>query len=487
MQTNTVSPDQTVSRDLQVSAETRKIPEIVHRLNVWQYLERSLHRILAGWGRHQSSWDDKVALHRHVWDQAEVVRRLRERVAEFPGGKPDAPVSPELEKVSNAVLLAPSFEDALDGVYHLLLQALIRAYVAYVQQAHPVHDAPTISLLHEINTIKEQHFFWYREYRRRQPHTTDANYREAVQKAVDSLGGFLKAIPFKGKGGARPCGLDSDFRTPKYSHRPANWKCEHDIMPFIRLNFGRDIETRRLYWGMGYMHEMNLPDDQLNWLFWGHYMPWDWHHDISRHLWDESRHGHSGYSRLKDWGLDLHDVGFPPYNNEALIEAYADGNGREGKPLTIKRQPDLDFTLPGEPMTAKDLYEQVFFIGMVAENGHFIVKNESYDDFRDAGDMESAEMMLFDIIDETTHVQYAHKWLPELAKQAGISNEGYRERASRMRKELQADEDSRIEEDRALLREENPAYQHYQSLLERIRKVAPLTGDPCKARSRKPM
>jgi len=138
MQTSSVSPDQTVSRDLQVSAETRKIPEIVHRLNAWQYLERSIHRILAGWGRHQSSWDDKVALHRHVWDQAEVVRRLRERVAEFPGGKPDAPVSPELEKVSHAVLLAPSFEDALDGVYHLLLQALIRAYVAYVQQAHPV-------------------------------------------------------------------------------------------------------------------------------------------------------------------------------------------------------------------------------------------------------------------------------------------------------------------------------------------------------------
>jgi len=29
---------------LQVTPETRKIPEIVNRLNDWQYLERSVHR-----------------------------------------------------------------------------------------------------------------------------------------------------------------------------------------------------------------------------------------------------------------------------------------------------------------------------------------------------------------------------------------------------------------------------------------------------------
>jgi len=272
-----------------------------------------------------------------------------------------------LEAVSNAVLLAPTFEDALDGVYQLLLQAMVRAYVGYVQEAHPIHDAPTLSML----------------------------------------------------------------------------------------------------------HEMNLPDDQLNWIYWGHYMPWDWHHDISRHLWDESRHGHSGYSRLKDWGLDLHDVGFPPYNNEALIEAFTADESESGQRLSVPRQPELDFSLAGEPMSAKDLYEAVFFIGMVAENGHFIVKNESYDDFRDAEDLESAEMMLFDIIDETTHVQYAHRWLPLLAEHAGGSNDGYRERAVRVRKALQQ-EDARIEEDQRRMRPDDPAYQHYVHLLQRVREAAPL-------------
>lgn len=484
-----ISSGATASRSVQVDAQTRKVPEIVSRLNDWQYLERSVHRILAGWGRHQSSWDDKVALHRHIWDQAEIVRRLRERVSEFPGGKPDAAVSPELEKVANAVLLAPSFEDAIDGIYRILLQALVKAYVAYVQAAHPVHDAPTISMLHEINTIKEQHFFWYREYRRSNPHTTDATYHAQVEAAIAACGGFQKALPVEKKAsGARPCGIGSDFRTPKYSNRPANWRCEHDILPFVRANFETDMETRRLWWAVAYMLEMNLPDDQLNWIYWGHYMPWEWHHDISRHLWDESRHGQSGYSRLKDFGLDLQDVGFPPYNNDEKARSHLNENGEAGEVSSYVSQPELDFGEPGEPMSPKDLYEAVFFIGMVAENGHFIVKNESYDDFRDAEDMESAEMMLFDIIDETAHVRYAHKWLPLLAEKAGVSNEGYRERAARIRKELQEEEDARVEEARQMNLKDNPAYEHYCGLLERMRAVAPLKADAAgKKRSRKPM
>lgn len=46
-------------------------------------------------------------------------------------------------------------------------------------------------------------------------------------------------------------------------------------------------------------------------------------------------------------------------------------------------------------------------------------------------------MMLFDIIDETTHVQYAHKWLPLLAEKAEIDNADYKVRAAQIRREAQ--------------------------------------------------
>ena len=63
-------------------------------------------------------------------------------------------------------------------------------------------------------------------------------------------------------------------------------------------------------------------------------------------------------------------------------------------------------------MPRQQLYERVSFIGMIAETGHFVVKRETYDDFKAGGNLELAELMLFDITDESAHIQYAHKWLP---------------------------------------------------------------------------
>ena len=102
-----------------VEPSTKQRPRNVDLMNDWQYVERCIHRLLAAWGRDLPEWENKSALHRHIWDQAECVRRLRERVEQFPGGKADAPVSARLEHLANAVLLAPSLQDALDGIYEL--------------------------------------------------------------------------------------------------------------------------------------------------------------------------------------------------------------------------------------------------------------------------------------------------------------------------------------------------------------------------------
>ncbi len=474
------------SRKVLVSATTRRVPEFVRQLNEWQYLERTLHRLLAAWGRHHVEIEDKAALHRHVWDQAEVIRRLRDRIEQFPGGKPDGPVHPAFGKLADAALLAPSFQDALDAIYHHLPRALVRAYAEHVRDAHPVHDAPTVALLHEINTIKEQHSFWYREYRRRHPHAGDAAYRRRLEEEIAGLAHFRQPMPaFSGEGAAL-CGVGTDFVPPWSSGRPAEWCSRHDILPYLSADFSGNAEARRLFWAIGYFWEINLPDDQLRWLYYGHRMPWAWHHDVSRHLWDESRHGLSGLFRLRDWGISLADVGLPH-----------DAKGRrafpEGTPMAERVSDpfvrETDFLAPGEPMSPRDLYEAVYFIGMVAENGHFIVKNEAYDDFRQGADYESAEMMLFDIIDETTHVQYAHRWLPLLAEQAGIDNAGYRERASKDRARMQEDELRRIGEAGSLPRVAGfGPWDHYQDLLERVRKAAPFRpGFEPEERSPRPM
>ena len=344
-------------------------------------------------------------------------------------------------------------------------------------------------MLHEINTIKEQHYFWYRDYRRRNPHATDSAYRAGLESAIAESNSFLKPMPDFTGAGAGLCGAGTGFRLPRYSRRPAGWAPDYNIMPYISADFTGSAETRRLFWAIGYFWEINLPDDQLRWIYYGHYMPWAWQHDVSRHLWDESRHGCSGMSRLQDWNISIHEVGIPPYGRDGLMRHPPGTPIAESIIHPFIDESAVDYSTPGEPMSKKDLYTEVFEIGMVAENGHFVVKNESYDDFREGEDLESAEMMLFDIIDETTHVQYAHRWLPLLAEHAGVDNTDYRQRAARIRAERQENENRVIQEALTLPRTAGYGpWDHYQHLLERIRSMTPLHPNASlKPRSPKPM
>lgn len=420
------------------------------------------------------------------------MRRLRERVAQFPGGKPDAPVSARLERLANVVLLAPSLDDALDGIYLFLLKALVSAYGEYSSHAHPVHDAPTIALLHEINQIKSQQWLWYRDWRRRYPHTTRADYRAAVERELAACGHLHHPLPVGSEGAARPAGVGTDFRLARFSARNVPIRPKYPFMDYVRADFRTSIEARRLFWGFGYMLEKNLPDDQLRWIYDGHYMPWDWHHDISRHLWDESRHGDSGYSRLRDFNIGFDDVGFPGYDQADRDKVLKEISAAQGIPLDecYARHQELLTPYRAEPNTKAELYQHVFMIGMVAETGHFVVKNEGYVDFKEGQDLESAEMMLFDIIDETAHVQYAHRWLPLLAQEAGVDNSDYRERAAKVREDYQKNADQGAAELLQSLPRTpgHPTYDFYQDLLARIRAVAPLTNlATCPPRSGKPM
>jgi hypothetical protein len=462
----------TIRPRTQIDPASGKVPVSVRRLCDLAYLERSIHRMLCGWGNQFYAWEDKVAVCRHVWDQACIVERLRRRIDQFPGIEADAPVARTLETLANTVLQAPSFEDAVDGIYQALNTALVNAYLDFIQEVHPIHDAPTHQIIREIVTIKDLHRQWRSDYRRRVPHTTDPAYLRRIHDALADAGDLRAPCPVDPADPAAPAGVNTGFRPLTQRVNPA-WLIsgEQDILAVISPDFAERIETRRLFWPIGYMRELGLAMAQLRWLYDAPDLPWDFHYDESRHLWDESRHGDSGYARMRDFGIGIEEVGYT-HAHDLL--------GKQAFP-----EPPV----PTPAMTPRDLYDELFFIGLVAETGHFRVKREAYADFRDGGDLESAEMMLYDIIDETTHVQYAHKWLPLLARRAGIDYAGEEERAARIRQDKQQEEMARIEQQRRMPdREQDPAWRKYQQLLERLRRQCPLSNaDTCPPRSAKPM
>jgi len=412
------------------TSRPRIVPSAYVVLSNWRYLEYSILRIIAGWGRAAGDWEDKLAVCHHVWLQAVIVDRMRRRLEMFPGGKADGAVNVVFERIANVVLMAPTFADAMAGVHDVIGPMMVRAYSDYIASSHPVHDRPTHDLLREIIEIKRQQRTWYDDFRNRHPHRIDSGYSQRIEAELKDINGEAGRLIEPGDKAARFCGAGVDFRMAATPGRVKNWDKAPNIVPLLEVDWNTSVEARRLFFMIGYCWEMGVAEQQLRWIYHADFMPWEFIFAESRHMWDESRHGNSGYSRLKDFGLDFEHFGYSSY-------------GAKGDGLM-------------QPMTPKDVYEAFYGVTQIAETGYFTTKRYCFEDFANHGDDASAEMMQYDIIDETSHVEYGRIWLEEMAKRAGVS-EDYRERGIRDRALAQQKSGERVAMTRKILAGEDPA------------------------------
>src|SRR3954452_5960003 len=397
----------------------RIIPDAFVLLSNWRYIEYSILRMITGWGRNAGDWEDKLAVCYHTWLQAQIVDRFRKRLDMFPGGRPDGAVNGVFERVCNAVLLAPSWADARAGLHDVLNPLLVRAYTDYIASSHPVHDRPTHDMLRQIIDLKRVQREWYEDFRRRHPHHIDGVYRKRIEAELFPLNGSIGGVVEAGSAGAaaQACGSRVDFKMPITPGRVKNWDKAPNVIPLVECDWNHSIEARRLFFMIGYCWEMGVAEQQLRWIYSAEFMPFEFIYAESRHMWDESRHGDSGYHRLKDFGLDFEHFGYSSYG--------------------VKGDGDL------APMTPKEVYENFYGVTQIAETGYFATKRYCFEDFENHGDDASAEMMQYDIIDETSHVEYGRIWLEQIASRAGVS-EDYRERGARERAMAQQKSDERV-------------------------------------------
>lgn len=406
-----------------VSSRGGLTPDAAPLLASWQYVEYSLLRIIAGWGRSAGDWEDKLAVCYHVWLQAEIVDRLRKRLAQFPPHKPELPVNQAYERFCNSALMAPSWPSAMEAVHAVINPALAQAYDSYLASSHPVHDRPTHEMLREIAEIKRIQANWFADFHQREiagcPRSNaEDSYLRAIAEQLHALHRFAQPLPPVAPA-AETCGKNVDFKMPAAPGRVKDWDCAPNIFPLLELNWSSSVEARRLFFMIGYFWEMGVAEQQLRWVYSADYMPWEFIYAEARHLWDESRHGNSGLARLRDFGLDIKDVGYNSYG-----AAFAEGEI--------------------SAMTPRELAEAFYTITHIAEMGYFKTKRYCFEDFAAGGDAASAEMMQFDIIDETSHVDYGREWLAALAEKAGI-HEDWDKRGARDREIAQAASDARVE------------------------------------------
>jgi hypothetical protein len=334
--------------------------------------------------------DLKYLLCQHIWESAGHARFLRERGRELSGFGSSESVRQSLRQLFNEAVMPVDERVALAGFYRVLKPALVSAYRHYLQATHPLADWPSRRLVEEFIGDEERHA------REIAPHLSSSDevtlWCNHLESALANLGGFL---------GERPrISLSNEFvwesAQRQYTHPPTCNRGKYPTCssvfsedpaetPIVRswlVDPATDARVIRLMVYVWLMMEMDAVD-YLSTIFYDTpEAPFDLHHDMARHLWDESRHSQFGYRQLPKLGVDLMTL-------EHSLELYN---------ILVQMPP----------------HERYAMMTMEFEAGSFPTKATVMDRVRELNDFEADTLLAFDRNDEQIHVRYGHRWLPEM-------------------------------------------------------------------------
>lgn len=337
----------------------------------------------------------KYLVCQHVWESASHGRFLRERGRELTGFGKSESVSPKIWQVFHEAAVAANEDMALAGFYRVLKPYLLASYRHYLETTHHLADWPSRKLVEEFVTDEERHLEEMEPW---------LKTNDAIQAWCGHLRVALALL-------SRPGDTKPAIEPPdsfQWQHEEAPYQhpatCNRAPYPICSSVFSEDPKETpivrawladpktdpRVIRVMIYVWLMMELDavDYLSTVFVETLeAPFDLHHDLARHLWDESRHSHFGFRQLPNLGFDL---------------------------KTIEHSLDLYNILVQMPPA-----ERYAMMTMEFEAGSFPAKAHIMDRVRELNDFEADTLLAFDRNDEQNHVRYGHQWLPVIMKLCG--------------------------------------------------------------------
>ena len=350
----------------------------------------------------------KYLLCQHVWEAANHARFLRERGRELSGFGTTDEVRPSLRQLFNEAVMPADASVALAGFYRVIKPALHDAYRHYLTATHHLADWPSRKLVEEFLADEARHATEIAPYlpvaaSASEPPCASASASEwsaHLTTLLASHGGLHSPTPPLPVSPSPPLSLSPSSAPPLlsatrgYTHPPTPNRgrfptCSsvfsHDPAetPIVRtwlIDPTTDARVIRMMVYVWLMMELDAVDYLATVFYDTPHAPFDLHHDLARHLWDESRHSQFGYRQLPSLGVDL---------------------------LTLEHSLDL-YTILVQ-MTPPERYAMMT---MEFEANSFPTKAHVMDRVRELNDFEADTLLAFDRNDEQNHVRSGHRWLP---------------------------------------------------------------------------
>ncbi len=376
------------------------IEENVEILKRYAFLERACMRTLAGWLPGVPEWDAKNQFGLHIWESADAADHIRGRLRELRNYQPERGLSPSLEQVAAALDRAQNTAEVIATVYLVVKKALLHAYRNHPEVTWSDFDNPTVKVTEALIAQTEAQVAWaegaFPAIAGRYPDWEA--WQDTISRLLASDGGVMGTGP-NGEPdidlSARPLLLPW-----KTCQRMPDWPIfnpDEDIEP----NRKADPEGHRLWRFKHYLNEMTASETLGSILWMTPEMPWEYQHNVARHLWDEIRHSQLGQTRIQQLGLKIEDV-------PQVVQIY-----------------NVMMTLPA--------VDQYALLTTVIEPNGMPEKRANREHWEDIHDDISAAAVSYDWSDENFHIRWGQKWTPVL-----LETYGYDETPEQIKERMEA-------------------------------------------------
>ena len=345
-------------------------------------------------------WEIKEALSLHAHLDADHAGMIRKRVSEMRNPMPRMDVSPDerLDRLFNEIMAAADSLEKLVGLYGVLHAELLAALREHLTHVNPVVDHPTRRMLQTIITEEEQIVTWGRaaieelsatpEYEARA-----AAWRAHLQAYLQAAGGIFGDVPVpnslpapRAEGPYQP-----DFFPQRDERFAMRWNFVNPQRQ-VSLNDELNAEERTLALMCRRVVEMDVAEYMSRIIAEAKGEPWDYYVEMTRQLWDETRHAMMG-------------------------EIYFEAHNVDWR-TTIAVHPGMSIRLT-QAASIEDAHLVLYAIEqnlMPSATG----KKHEYEISLDADDRLAALFQDYDWADEVLHVHTGRKWLlPKTGKKSG--------------------------------------------------------------------
>lgn len=370
------------------NAKHISIDENVNYLKRYAYLERACMRTLAGWMAGVPEWEPKNEFGLHIWESADAANELRIRLRELRCHQPERNLSPQLRTLMQELDHAQNTAEVISTVYLVIKRALLEAYRNHPETTWKDFDRPTVKVMDRLITVTAKQVEWAEQAFEtlKSDYSGWESWQDYISTLLSADGGATGSDE-KSPAPTRP--TDHPILLPwQECQRESDWIIfdpDKDFEPDRKS----EPEAHRLWRFKHYLNEITAAETLGSILWMTPEMPWEYQHNVARHLWDEVRHSQLGQARVQQLGLKISDV-------PQVIQIY-----------------NVMMTLPA--------VDQYALLTTVIEPNGMPEKTTNREHWEAIGDEISAAAVSYDWSDENFHVRWGKKWTPVLLDTYGYT------------------------------------------------------------------